>query len=171
MRGLMLPAVLALAGCAGTQGERPAGAPAPADAVAISYETSPCFGACPVYAVTVRPDGSGTFEGKRFTAAQGVRSFQAGPDGYRRFAAALAPYRPQGERLLQPGRPGCENAPTDMPGVDVRWSGAGGATDHLVFYGGCRMGNEALAQAVKDAPEALPIAALIGDRAAFVGQR
>lgn len=146
-----------------------ASAPPPIAAEEIRYATAPCFGSCPVYVVTVRPDGSGTFEGQRFTAATGTRTFQADPDGYRRFAAALAPYRPAGERLVQPGAPGCGNAPTDMPSTDVRWGGEAGA--HLSFYRGCRNGNEALADALQAAPETLPIAALIGDRAAFAGQR
>jgi hypothetical protein len=167
----MLTGALALAGCAATQTAVPGGAPMPAEATTITYETSPCFGACPVYSVTVRPDGTGTFEGRRFTAVEGARAFQAGPEAYRRFAAALAPHRPAGERLLQPGQPGCENAPTDMPGVDVRWRDAGGGGAHLVFYGGCRMGNEALAEAVRAAPDALPIAAFIGPRDAFIGRR
>ena len=167
----MLVGALALAGCAGTQTAGPADAPVAVEAAAITYETSPCFGSCPVYRVTVQPDGTGTFEGRRFTAVEGVRAFSAGPEAYRRFAAALAPYRPAGERLLQPGEPECENAPTDMPGVDVRWSDASGGGAHLVFYGGCRMGNEALADALRAAPEALPIAGFIGDRAAFIGKR
>ena len=170
MRWIVLGAAM-LAGCAEMGGAGPAGAPVPVEASAITYETSPCFGSCPVYRVTVRPDGSGEFEGRRFTAVTGRRAFQAGPEAYRRFAALLAPYRPEGERLLQPGQPGCENAPTDMPGVDVRWSDASGGGAHLAFYGGCRMGNEALADAVRGAPETLPIAGFIGDRAAFAGQR
>lgn len=163
MRVAVILVAGALAGCA-TVGPAPA---TMADAP-IRFETSPCFGACPVYAVTIRPDGSGTFEGRRFTAAEGTRAFAASPDAYRRFAAALAPHRPTGERLVQPGSPDCPDAPTDMPGVDVRWEGT---ADHLSFYGGCRRGNEALAEALRTAPAQLPIAPLIGDRAAFVGQR
>ncbi len=148
-----------LAGCATTTGR-----PQAIEAETIGYATSPCFGACPVYAVTIRPDGSGTFEGKRFTAVTGTRAFTATPAAYRAFAAALAPYRPNGERLVQPGTPDCRNAPTDMPGIDVHWTELSGAHDHLAFYRGCRTGNEAMAAALARAPEALPIAALIGKR-------
>lgn len=167
MLGLGLAALLA-SGCTTGGGTGPVAA-TPAAAEEIRYATAPCFGACPVYVVTIRPDGSGTFEGQRFTAITGTQAFEAGADGYRRFAAALAPHRPTGERLVRPGTPGCNNAPTDMPAIDVRWSGA--APAHLSFYNGCRLGNETLAEALRSAPEALPIAAMIGDRAAFIGQR
>ncbi|MGJ3625880.1 DUF6438 domain-containing protein [Sphingomonas sp. MMS24-JH45] len=129
-----------------------------------SAATAPCYGTCPVYAVTVQPDGSGTFEGKRFTAVTGTRSFTMTPAAYRAFAAMLAPHEPNGERLVQPGTPDCRNAPTDMPSVEVRWTQLSGANDHLVFYRGCRTGNDAMAEARQRAPDLLPIADLIGKR-------
>jgi hypothetical protein len=152
-------ATMLMAGCATI-----AGRPQAIEAETIAYETSPCFGACPVYAVTVQPDGSGTFEGKRFTAVTGTRSFTITPAAYRAFAAALAAYEPNGERLVQPGTPDCRNAPTDMPSVEVRWTRLSGENNHLVFYRGCRVGNEAMAQALQQAPDLLPIAEMIGKR-------
>jgi hypothetical protein len=154
-----------LAGCATMPGgDATPGAPRAIEAESIAFETSPCFGACPVYTVIVQPDGRGTFEGKRFTKVTGVREFDAGADGYRRFAAALAPYRPEVERLWQPGKPGCEMAPTDMPGVDVRWSEASGGSQHLTFYYGCAREQPAMAAALRAAPDLLPIGDLIGKR-------
>jgi hypothetical protein len=128
---------------------------------AISYATAPCFGTCPVYRVTVRPDGTGTFVGERFTAVTGERAIVVPRDAYRRFAAVLAPYRPARERLVEPGSADCADAPTDMPSVDVRWRGAGGER-HLRFYKGCRRSNTALAAALDQAPAMLPIGALVG---------
>lgn len=32
----------------------------------ISLERTPCFGACPIYKVTLKPDGKVVYEGKRF---------------------------------------------------------------------------------------------------------
>jgi hypothetical protein len=160
---------IAMAGLAATAcspsgsggGSGPAtGAPAPVERADIRYETSPCFGACPVYVVTVRPDGSGVFEGKRFTAVSGTQAFDAGPDGYRRFAETLAIAKPEGERVVQPGTKDCDNAPTDMPSADVRWS----TGQHLNFYYGCRMGSEGVVDALRRAPEMLPIEALIGKK-------
>lgn len=154
-------AAIMMAGCATVP--RP-GAPVAIESESISYETAPCFGTCPVYRVTMLPDGSGVFEGIRFTAVTGTRAFRPGADAYRRFFAALAPYRPVGERLIQPGTPDCGNAPTDMPGVDVRWSEVSGASHHLNFYYGCRQANPAMAEALRAAPQLLPIADFIGKR-------
>src|SRR3546814_1765112 len=71
-----------------------------------------CFGACPVYTVTVSPDGQGVFAGKRFTAVTGERTFALPRDAYDRFAAALAPYRPEsGEVRYEMGSDNCGMAP------------------------------------------------------------
>ena len=139
------------------------GRPVALESETIRYETGACFGACPVYTVTIAPDGRGTFEGQRFTAVTGTRSFQASPEAYRLFAAKLAPYRPQGERQLRAGQPGCARLATDQPSVDVRWTGGGAAPSHLNAYFGCDMEqNAAMFRALADAPRALPIGGFIG---------
>jgi hypothetical protein len=156
-------AALALGGC--IPESRMPGGPVPIEGDSISYETGPCFGACPVYSVTVRPDGTGVFTGKRFTAATGERSFTLSHAQYQAFAAKLAPYRPpSGEVRYAPGESNCANAPTDMPSVEVRWARAIGDSQGLYFYLGCRRGNEAVAEALGSAVELLPIEALIGKR-------
>src|SRR3546814_11246735 len=48
---LLLAPLIALAGCVA------GGTATPADRATITYATQPCFGACPVYTVTVSPDG------------------------------------------------------------------------------------------------------------------
>jgi hypothetical protein len=164
MRKLVVVALggLALTGCART--ERP-GRPLPIEADAIRYETSPCFGRCPVYAVTVRPDGTGLFEGRQFTAASGAHPFRLSRAQYDAFAARLAPYRPaSGEVRYAPGEKNCPNAPTDMPGVNIHWTRAIGDSQALTFYYGCRRDNPAMAEALGGAVEGLPIQALIGER-------
>jgi hypothetical protein len=138
--GVMLAAV-GLAGCVVVDASRDGGKPVAAESETIRYETGACFGACPVYTVTIAPDGKGTFEGQRFTAVTGTRSFQASPEAYHLFAAKLAPYRPQGER----------------------WTGGGAAPSHLNAYFGCDMEqNAAMFRALADAPRALPIGGFIG---------
>ncbi|MES2443015.1 MAG: DUF6438 domain-containing protein [Pseudomonadota bacterium] len=164
MRWIMVGiAALALAGCARTDGG-PKSIPIEADS--ITYETGPCFGACPVYSVTVRPDGSGVFTGKRFTAVSGERAFKLSPAQYAAFAARLAPYRPEsGERRVTPGEKGCEQAATDLPGVDVTWTRAIGDSQKLSYYFGCNMGGDrTMAEALGGAVEALPLEPLIGPR-------
>ncbi|PXA97124.1 hypothetical protein DMC47_15480 [Nostoc sp. 3335mG] len=159
MKVMALAMVPLLGGCVMAVGNTTTEAPPVAiERETISYETSPCFGTCPVYRVTIHPNGSGVFEGRRFTKIVGTREFKATPAQYRAFAAKLEPYRPRrGERLIQPGQPGCDNAPTDMPSVDVRWNERSGAAQHLSFYYGCRMRDQAMNEALRSAPNELPI--------------
>ncbi|KQN00362.1 MULTISPECIES: DUF6438 domain-containing protein [unclassified Sphingomonas] len=163
MKIIALGLVPLLGGCVMAIGNTEGGKPVAIERETISYETSPCFGTCPVYMVTIQPDGRGTFEGKRFTAVSGVRSFQATPAQYRAFAAKLQPYRPaQGDRLLQPGQPGCGNAPTDMPSVEVRWSELSGASQKLSYYYGCGAADGGrTGEALRGAIGELPVASYI----------
>jgi hypothetical protein len=148
---------LALGGCA-TLPPAEAAQRAPAS---ISYETGPCFGACPVYRVTVSADGTGRFDGRNFTAARGERSFRVSPAQYRAFAARLAPLRPaRGSRRL--AGDACRVMATDMPSAQVTWS-AGAGEQIFYFYFGCDMErNRAIAERLRGAPALLPIAELIG---------
>ena len=159
-------AAIGLSGCVVVDASRDGVRPMATESETIRYETGACFGACPVYTVTIAPDGTGTFEGQRFTAVTGTRSFRASPAAYHLFAARLAPYRPQGEQYLRAGEPGCTPAATDQSSVDVRWSGGGAAASHLAAYFGCDMAeNAAMFRALREAPQLLPIGAFIGDGA------
>ena len=106
-------------------------------AVHITLERGPCFGTCPVYAVTLEGSGAVLFEGRRFVADTGVstatvpradvdslvKDLVAG--GYFEFADQ---YRA--------GEPGCERYATDLPSVttEVR---AGGRTKRIEHDHGC----------------------------------
>ncbi|MEA3002773.1 MAG: hypothetical protein QOH81_1561 [Sphingomonadales bacterium] len=128
----------------------------------IRYETGPCFGACPVYTVTVRADGSGLFEGRRFTAVSGSRAFRITPGQYRAFAAWLAPLRPRRGILRYDGAPLCGRMATDLPSADVKWRLRDGSERELYYYYGCDMdGKRAMAERLRKAPGLLPIAAFI----------
>jgi hypothetical protein len=123
----------------------------------IAYETGPCFGRCPVYRVTVRSDGRGTFEGIRFTAFTGARPFRLTRAQYRAFAERLAPDRPaQGQRRYQPGTPLCRQAATDLPSVSIVWRGRGEQSLY-VYYGCDRRQNGAMFDRLASAPALLPI--------------
>jgi hypothetical protein len=159
---MMAAAMAALGGCVVQNG---AGMPMPVESTSITYETHPCFGACPVYSVTVSPDGQGSFTGTRFTAVTGERGFTLPRAAYERFANMLAPYRPEsGEVRYEMGSEACGAAITDQPSVDVSWTSETGASQHLYFYYGCARANQALADALRSAPEALPIEEMIGKR-------
>lgn len=132
----------------------------------IAYETSACFGACPVYRVVVSADGRGMFEGRRFTAAKGVRQFRVSPAEYAEFRRRLIADRPVGEIILE-GPKACEMFATDMPTVDVKWFGGTRRPSHLRYYLGCDMEkHRRLARALASAPAALPIGGFIGARPA-----
>lgn len=129
----------------------------------ITYETTPCFGFCPAYKVTLSSDGRGVFEGGSHTAVQGKQSFRATPAQFAKFRAALQPYRPRGERILT-SAPQCKMVATDQISVDVRWRSAG-RTARLNYYFGCDMDKyRAMREALSAAPRALPIGNLIGKR-------
>ncbi|WP_262504033.1 DUF6438 domain-containing protein [Sphingosinithalassobacter sp. CS137] len=158
---------LALAGCTTSRApEAPVGAPIPVESESITYETGPCFGLCPVYSVTVRPDGTGTFNGIRNTAVTGERDFTLTADQYAAFKAKLAPYRPEtGTVRYAHGEPNCEQVATDMPSAEVTWTRPIGDSQNLYFYFGCTAEqNSAIADALGQAPELLPIERFIGEQ-------
>ena len=152
-------ALMLLAGCATTGATAP-----PQVAETIRYETSPCFGACPVYAVTVSSDGSGSFEGKRFTAVTGERAFTVTPAQFAEFRARLAPFRPaDGERRIASGEADCGSMITDQPSAAVTWSGGDAPPASLSLYYGCTAPQlAAMKAALRAAPEALSIASYVG---------
>ena len=159
MRNLLfaMSAALALIGCATTSGAAVGGR-----LESISYETGPCFGACPVYTVTVNRDGNGLFEGRRFTAVTGERRFTLTPAQFDAFARQLESLRPASGEQSYSGDE-CGVMATDLPSADVRWRSADGAEQHLYFYFGCDMErNRAIADRLRAAPDLLPIGALIG---------
>lgn len=149
-----------LAGCTTTP--LPDGTELPSS---ISFSSSICYGTCPAYKVTVRSDGSATWEGGQFVALKGVRQFSVSDEDYRAFARTLAPIRPNGTRAIVAGSPDCGPAATDHHSTLIEWED-GTRKDRLDFYHGCHNpANAPIAEAVAAAPEHLPIDAFIGDPA------
>ena len=159
---LMAAPALMLAGCS-AQMHGPTPPPA-AKPLSITYATGPCFGFCPVYTVTVSADGTGRFNGALNTSAKGPRDFKVSPAQFKAFADALAPWRPVGDRRIAPGEPGCKQPATDLPSVTVDWKGAGPAGSLYFYYGCGREAPKGMANALGHAPDALPIAAFIGEQ-------
>jgi len=169
MRWLALGmAALALAGCARTPRPTPIPTGNGIASESISYETGPCFGSCPVFRVVVASDGTGTFTGIRNTAVSGERKFKLTAGQYAAFRDRLLPYMPQGSRQdIRPGTPLCRQVATDLPSVEVNRTQAmrGAVQSHLYLYFGCDMDkNRAMADALGNAPDVLPIGELIGER-------
>jgi len=152
--------LIAAAAAAGLLG-RGAAASSDSPVETITYETGPCFGACPVYRITVLSTGTGTFEGRRFTAVTGLRSFRVTPEQYRAFERQLAPARPASGSARY-SDDSCENQATDLPSVQVGWHSRRGHQE-LDFSYGCDMDrNRALAERLRSAPGLLPIAEFVG---------
>jgi hypothetical protein len=127
----------------------------------ISYRAGPCMGGCPIYTVTVRSDGTATFEGINFTTVRGRRNFRLTPRQYRAFANHLLPIRPARGSIDYNGER-CRTMTTDMDSVAVAWESQRG-TQRLNLYYGCDMeGNRALVRRLRAAPGLLPIRDFIG---------
>lgn len=151
--------ILAAAAIAAPAAAKP---PHPAAIESITYRTGPCMGGCPIYSVTVRSDGTGTFEGVNFTTVRGSRDFRVTRRQYRDFAAWLAPIRPARGSIdyTQPNM--CRTMATDLPSATVSWTSRRGE-QRLHYYYGCDMERRrALAQRLSRAPDRLPIGDFIG---------
>jgi len=158
MRAMGMAALAMLAAGCATVAERPIAV----ESDAISYETGPCFGACPDFKVTVTPDGAGTFMGRRHTAVTGERSFRITPAQYRAFAAELAPLRPREGSVRLAGE-NCTRTATDLPSAEVVWFSQIGNSQSFYFYYGCDMEkNQAIGERLRRAPALLPIQEMIG---------
>ena len=128
-----------------------------APAVTITYETTPCFGYCPVYRVTVNSDGSGVFEGMAHSRVQGVRRFRITHGQFRAFVARLAPARPARGNISYGYDDRCQGAgapPTDGASINVVWN-EGGRRQRLHYYTGCSAPQ--VQRALFEAPGLLPI--------------
>lgn len=127
----------------------------------ITFQAGACFGRCPIYNVTVRSDGTGTFEGVNFTAVRGSRDFRLTARQYLAFARHLAPIRPARGSIDYNGNR-CRTMATDMDSATVTWSDRRG-TQRLHLYYGCDLErNRALARRLRTAPNLLPIGNFIG---------
>ncbi|MBO9498387.1 MAG: hypothetical protein J7496_10180 [Novosphingobium sp.] len=127
----------------------------------VRFETTPCFGSCPVFVVTVSADGHGTYEGGRFVKTKGTHEFTATPEQVRTFFARLRPFRPHGGKRYDYGHCPVPVA-TDSPSVDVRWIAPGGH-DSLNWYLGCRVPElETIRPDLRNAWQELPLDDLVG---------
>ena len=155
MRSIAIFAAALLAGCATTSG---ADTPAPRS---VRFETTPCFGSCPVFSMTISADGHGTYEGGRFVKTKGTHEFTASPAQVKAFFDRIRPFRPRGEKTYDYGH--CPVAvATDSPSVHVRWTSVAG-DDALDWYLGCRVpALNAIEPDLYNAWKELPLDDLVG---------
>lgn len=146
-----LAAVLALTACATV----PAPTQPPA-AETISVAVGPCFGFCPVYQITLSPEGTLRFMGKRHTAILGDRSRDAGRPKYDALARDLAPFRP---RTGTEARVECTAAVSDTSSFTITWTDGSGTNTVATVQGGCPGGpGKGLVTLLRDVPARLGVA-------------
>ncbi|WP_286828726.1 MULTISPECIES: DUF6438 domain-containing protein [Kordiimonas] len=132
----VLATTFAMAGCAGDSsgGGTPVRDISPSDYVTLSRTA--CFGACPVYDITLQGDGRVTYHGGRFTKLQGQHNdtYSAG-----RFLEVLSMFEMRGFSDFDDAytRDTCRPWATDHPTVTVELKSAD-LTKKLVWYTGCR---------------------------------
>ncbi len=140
-----------LGGCASLQGPStfPAGE-------TVSYSVGPCFGLCPVYNVSVTPDGFVRFEGERHTATLGQQERHGGASAYRAISTSLAAYRPATGTTADTE---CESRMSDQQHYRIVWTAADGTQTVLQHDKGCRSPrNDALNKTLENLPNKLGIA-------------
>ena len=146
-RALSVAATLWLGACARPSPPTPsADASSPAGSTAhITLERGPCFGACPVYTVTLEGSGAVLFQGRRFVADTGVSTATIAAARVDSLVAELVAggYFDFADRY-QAGEPGCERYATDLPSVttEVR---AGSRAKRIEHDHGCMAAPEGLA--------------------------
>lgn len=111
-------AVTLVCACGGTPPSPPPD-PGPGDRIEMSR--GPCFGACPVYTVTVRADGRVRFEGLEFVKVTGVREARgAATDVAGLFALGDSiGFFDLPSDITPSNEAACGDAWTDMPDAEV----------------------------------------------------
>lgn len=132
---LLVAFALTLVACAGNS---ESARPAPTERDSISMTRGPCFGACPMYEVTVYGDGRVVFRGDRFVAQSGEHTRTIDPtEAAALFAAADSIGFFDLPMAITPANPeACGGSWTDMPSADITvwWAGLHHEVAH---YHGC----------------------------------
>jgi hypothetical protein len=116
----------------------------------IRLAVGPCFGFCPVYSLSVAPDGAVRFEGERHTTVVGVKEKTVSPQAYQAVARSLAEWRPASGTSAQTE---CERRASDLPTYTVVWTSDAGEMTTLHHDGGCM---SAANSRLKTALQAIP---------------
>lgn len=155
MKILSLLAALTLASTLSACALMPMDAP-PVSGETVSYSVGPCFGFCPVYAVSVTPDGHVAFDGERHTATLGKQDRDGGAQAYRTISNALAAYRPATGTTADTQ---CDSRMSDQQNYRIVWKAADGTETVLQHDRGCRSPkNDALNKTMEALPAKLGIA-------------
>lgn len=142
-----LGAACVLAGCASAPAQRSAAPSAPAfeplsvaNADYVWLEEGPCFGSCPVYRMTLYPDGQYVLMGERFTEGEGRSDNKPSEDSFDRAKEALsaANFMELPEDITTNNPEACPNAPTDHATVEITVGRNDGFYRTMRYYLGCQ---------------------------------
>ena len=134
------------------------------DSVAVTLERGPCFGACPVYSLTISTAGEVRFTGTRHTAQAGEATRRIPPA---RVDSLLAELKEGGyldfADVYEPGAPGCGRAPTDLPSATTS-AVLDGRRKEIRHYYGCPDAPQALVRLERRIDEVAESAPWVGPR-------
>jgi len=102
----------------------------------ITLERGACFGTCPVYQLTIKSDGSVTFDGKRFTKTTGIATGKISQSDFRALVSEFVNiYYFSLPDAYTPGTKECPDRITDMPSANtsIRLNGRAKSVAH--YYG------------------------------------
>ena len=140
MKTLRIRYETALLALAATLGGCAAVPPAPAARsmsgdTAIEVSPGACFGACPMYSVSVDQTDRIDFRPVRFTRVEQPVQRPGAPGTFEEVERILAPLRPAavGETDISQQ---CDNTITDLPYYHIKWKGPEGERT-VQFYPGC----------------------------------
>lgn len=126
----------------------------------IRYSSSPCFGACPIYAVEISPSGVVHFEGKQYTKVTGTQDLTVDPSVYKKLQQELKTYRPETGANVKTS--GCVQTATDQPSAYFSWKRPDGTSTNLSHYMGCiSPANAELNKVIDKLPKLLGIEDLV----------
>lgn len=150
-RSIFVAAALGLAACQSSH------EPSAEAASTITVSVGPCFGFCPVYALSVDPQGAVSFDGQRHTAVLGEQHRQVQREVYQALAHDLEPFRPTpGTEANVP----CDAAISDTSTYTITWVDPKGGKTVARHHSGCNGGpGQALDQVLRGLPERLGVQA------------
>jgi acetamidase/formamidase len=103
----------------------------------ITMERGACFGTCPMYKVTLRSDGTVTFDGANFVKNKGTATGKITPEDFNKLVSEFEKVKFFSlDDTYEPGSPGCGPAATDLPYVRTSIQ-MKGKTKSISHYQGC----------------------------------
>lgn len=102
----------------------------------ISLSEGACFGTCPIYDMTLYPNGTFTLYGERFVKETGLQEGSLGPDAWDDAVAALDAASFWSVEAVQTPE-NLQNCHTDAPTARVTWRTDEGREKTLIYDAGC----------------------------------